>query len=72
MTSTLYFLLVVVVCVVVFAKMALVIIPQSETKIIERHLNINQFRTYLSSWKKSFCTQNLLMFWDEINLIYNL
>ena len=36
MTSTLYFLLVVVVCVVVFAKMALVIIPQSETKIIER------------------------------------
>ena len=31
-----YFLIVCVVCVLIFAKMALVIIPQSETKIIER------------------------------------
>lgn len=31
-----YFLIVFVVCSLVFAKMALVIIPQSETKIIER------------------------------------
>lgn len=31
-----YFLIVCVVCILVFAKMALVIIPQSETKIIER------------------------------------
>lgn len=31
-----YFLLAVVVCVLLFAKMALVIIPQSETKIVER------------------------------------
>ena len=31
-----YILIAIVVCVVIFAKMALVIIPQSETKIIER------------------------------------
>ena len=36
MTITMYFLLAVVLLVVIFAKMALVIIPQSETKIIER------------------------------------
>ena len=31
-----YVLIAIIICVVVFAKMALVIIPQSETKIIER------------------------------------
>ena len=31
-----YVLIVIIVCVILFAKMALVIIPQSETKIIER------------------------------------
>ena len=31
-----YVLIVCVVCILVFAKMALVIIPQSETKIVER------------------------------------
>ena len=31
-----YFLIAIVVCVIIFAKMALVIIPQSETKIVER------------------------------------
>ena len=36
MSITLYFLLAVILLVVIFAKMALVIIPQSETKIIER------------------------------------
>lgn len=33
---TLYVLIFLVVCVIIFAKMALIIIPQSETKIIER------------------------------------
>ncbi len=36
MDSIMYVLIALVVCVVIFAKMALVIIPQSETKIIER------------------------------------
>ena len=36
MDITMYFLLAIVLLVVIFAKMALVIIPQSETKIIER------------------------------------
>ncbi|MBR1485372.1 MAG: SPFH/Band 7/PHB domain protein [Prevotella sp.] len=36
MDITLYFLLAVVLCIIVFAKMALIIIPQSETKIVER------------------------------------
>ncbi len=36
MDITMYFLLTIVLLVVIFAKMALVIIPQSETKIIER------------------------------------
>ena len=31
-----YILITIIVCVVIFAKMALVIIPQSETKIVER------------------------------------
>ena len=31
-----YVLIAIIVCVIIFAKMALVIIPQSETKIIER------------------------------------
>ena len=31
-----YILIAIVICVVIFAKMALVIIPQSETKIVER------------------------------------
>ena len=31
-----YVLIAIVVCVILFAKMALVIIPQSETKIVER------------------------------------
>ena len=31
-----YVLIAIIVCVVIFAKMALVIIPQSETKIVER------------------------------------
>ena len=31
-----YVLIVIVVCILLFAKMALVIIPQSETRIIER------------------------------------
>ncbi|MGN1262467.1 MAG: SPFH domain-containing protein [Prevotella sp.] len=36
MTESLYLLVIIFVCVFVFAKMALIIIPQSETKIIER------------------------------------
>ena len=36
MEITLYFLIAAVLLVIIFAKMALVIIPQSETKIIER------------------------------------
>jgi regulator of protease activity HflC (stomatin/prohibitin superfamily) len=36
MDITLYFLVAVIFCILIFAKMALVIIPQSETKIIER------------------------------------
>ena len=31
-----YILIAIIICVVIFAKMALVIIPQSETKIVER------------------------------------
>ena len=31
-----YVLIAIIICVVIFAKMALVIIPQSETKIVER------------------------------------
>ena len=31
-----YILIAIIVCVIIFAKMALVIIPQSETKIVER------------------------------------
>ena len=31
-----YVLIAIVICAIIFAKMALVIIPQSETKIIER------------------------------------
>ena len=31
-----YVLIAIVICVILFAKMALVIIPQSETKIVER------------------------------------
>ena len=36
MTESLYLLAIIIVCVFIFAKMALIIIPQSETKIIER------------------------------------
>ena len=36
MDITLYFLCAVIICIIIFAKMALVIIPQSETKIVER------------------------------------
>ena len=36
MAITTYVLIAIVVCVLIFAKMSLVIIPQSETKIIER------------------------------------
>ena len=36
MDPMLIVLLALVVCVIIFAKMALVIIPQSETKIVER------------------------------------
>ena len=36
MTESLYLLAIIIVCVFIFSKMALIIIPQSETKIIER------------------------------------
>ncbi|HRN17432.1 MAG TPA: SPFH/Band 7/PHB domain protein, partial [Xylanibacter oryzae] len=36
MEITTYVLIAIVVCVLIFAKMSLVIIPQSETKVIER------------------------------------